>query len=66
MHEFGREISREKDVALGTGVKRITLKMLQEEQQLEILKKKKNYYTKENVITVYCLPLWTILLIDLF
>lgn len=40
MHEFGREISREKDVALGTGVKRIMLKMLQEEQQLEILKKK--------------------------
>lgn len=45
MHEFGREISREKDVALGTGVKRITLKMLQEEQQLEILKKKKKIIT---------------------
>ena len=39
--------------------------MLQEEQQLEILKKK-GYYTKENVITVYCLPLWTTLLTDLF
>ena len=40
MHEFGREISKEKDAAFGTGVNRIILKMLQEEQQLEILKKK--------------------------
>lgn len=60
------ERSQEKKMLLWGLELKDYVKDVTEEQQLEILKKKKNYYTKENVITVYQHTLWTILLIDLF